>query len=217
MPMIKIYTMRVPSRSVQQEIARSLSKRIPNVLGDVTSHRVRTFFELLEKGREHVIFELFRRRRNIIARANTTVKKVLRENGLDLPVRSSLLSKKTAWVAGRRLVDRKRQGAGRIWSMKEIQRLRRLYPITKTEDLVELLGKGYEQIRRKAGALGLKKKKKGMKQRPWTKAEIAYLKKNYANARDRKRVRDLAKRMGRNIQGVYDMASKLGLSKPVIV
>ncbi len=94
---------------------------------------------------------------------------------------------------------------GIAWSLDEVRRLRKLFPLGRARELAEQTGRPLTAVRQKAYSLGLR----GREYRRWSAEEIRMLKKLYPN----ETAQTIADKLGRSCETVEGKASTIGLRK----
>jgi DNA-binding CsgD family transcriptional regulator len=98
---------------------------------------------------------------------------------------------------------RGRWGVVRLWSPREIERLRELYAAHRPAKVAEILGRSVKSVLSKAKVLRLGKRKF------WSAEELQVVRELYAD----RPTSEIAEKLGRSVLSVYQAADKLGLRK----
>jgi hypothetical protein len=94
----------------------------------------------------------------------------------------------------------------RVWNEEKDEVLIRLYPIAKLESLAFRLGVSKTALKSRANKLGIYRSNE---KKHWTRKELDYLREHYANDSST----EIAMALGRLVNGVYQKAAKMHLSK----
>ena len=105
-------------------------------------------------------------------------------------------------------MTKKEKTIRRPWSPRETELVEKLYPIDGPFKLSKKLARSIPAVKQRAYSMGLKRKGHN-RYCQWQADELRLLKKEYPNANSIK----LAKRIGRPLSAVRQMAYELGLTK----
>lgn len=98
-----------------------------------------------------------------------------------------------------------RTGEVKPWTARDIELVKKMYPIMKASEVADYLGRSRSMVTKYACSLGLKKKKHVN----WSEDEIKLLIQEYY----KKTAKQIAKELGRSINSVREKAHRLGLRK----
>ena len=102
----------------------------------------------------------------------------------------------------------KRKAAG-PWSKDEIKLLKKLYPISSIQEILDKTGRSLPSVRYRAFRLGIKSNRARQILADWTADEIKLLKKLYPTTKNN----EIATRLGRPVRSVRTKAFLLDLKK----
>lgn len=97
----------------------------------------------------------------------------------------------------------------RTWTDSDIEKFKKLYPVTSSKDLVKIFGRSAAAINSKAKYLSLMKDSEFFKKKQFTPEEIGYLIENYPHIRTDK----IGKKFDRTTRSIYGKARCMGLKK----